>query len=157
MENIVIYDTLGIEEIELFSKLINTVFDEFVGNDYSVEGNNTFKDYIKPQNIMEILKNSENKFFVAKYNNEIIGVLQIRNKGHIALFFVKKEFHNKGIGKNLFGNYLEMLKKENIGINIVTVNSSIYAENIYSKMGFIKVNEIQEKNGIKYIPMEYKI
>ena len=30
-------------------------------------------------------------------------------------------------------------------------------EKIYSKLGFIKTDEMQEKNGIKYIPMEYKL
>ena len=45
----------------------------------------------------------------------------------------------------------------NMGIKIITANSSIYAEEIFSKLGFIKTNEIQEMNGIKYIPMEYKI
>jgi predicted GNAT family N-acyltransferase len=37
------------------------------------------------------------------------------------------------------------------------VNSSFYGEKIYKALGFIKTEEAQEKNGIKYIPMEYKI
>jgi len=94
--------------------------------------------------------------FVAKYNNEIIGVLEIRNNDHISLFFVKKDFHKQGVGKILFEKYLETIEK-NPEIKTIIVNSSIYAEKIYEKLGFVKINEIQEKNGIKYIPMECKI
>jgi ribosomal protein S18 acetylase RimI-like enzyme len=152
-----IVEKLDEKEVNLFSNIVNNVFNEFVGKDYSEEGNKTFNEYIEPKNIMERLNNKDNYFFIAKYNNEIIGMLEIRNKDHIALFFVRKEFHNKGVGKILFDNYITMIKQENTGINAINVNSSIYAEKIYSKLGFIKIDEIKEKDGIKYIPMECKI
>ena len=88
----IIVENLNENEINIFSNMANDVFNEFVGKDYSEEGNITFKDYIKPSNIMERLNNKDNNFFVAKYNNEIIGILEIRNKDHIALFIVFKEF-----------------------------------------------------------------
>jgi GNAT superfamily N-acetyltransferase len=152
--NDIIIENLKIDEIHQFSNMIINVFDEFVGKDYSIHGNNTFKDFIKPKNILDRFNGLN--IFVAKYNNEIIGVLETRNNNHISLFFVKKDFHKQGIGKILFGKYLETIKN-NSEIKIITVNSSIYAEKIYEKLGFIKINEIQEKDGIKYIPMEYKI
>ena len=156
VKNILI-EELQIEEINYVSNMINSVFDDFVGKDYSEEGNNTFKDYIKPQNILRRYNEKTSQFFCAKYSDEIIGILEIKNKDHISLFFVKKEFHGKGIGKKLFENYVETLKQENNGIKIITVNSSFFAEKIYSKMGFQKTSEMQERNGIKYIPMEYKL
>jgi predicted GNAT family N-acyltransferase len=156
MENIRI-EELRIEEINFVSNMINTIFDEFVGKDYSEEGNITFKDYINPQNILNRFNKKNNQYFVARYNDEIIGILEIKNKDHVSLFFIKKEFHGRGIGKKLFEHYLNITKNENTGIKTITVNSSIYAEKIYSKLGFIKTNEIQEKDGIKYIPMEYKL
>ena len=157
MENGIIIEELKYEEINIFSNMVNNIFDEFVGKDYSEEGNNVFKDYIIPENILERLNNKTSKFYVAKNNNEIIGILEIKNIDHISLFFIKKEHHRKGIGKRLFDNYIKTLKQDNNGIKIISVNSSIYAEKIYSKLGFIKTDEMQEKNGIKYIPMEYKL
>jgi GNAT superfamily N-acetyltransferase len=148
-----IVEKLDEKEVNLFSNIVNNVFNEFVGKDYSEEGNKSFKEYIKPQNIIERLNNKDNYFFIAKYNNEIIGMLEIRNNDHIALFFVRKEFHNKGVGKILLNNYITIIRQENTGINTITVNSSIYAEKIYSKLGFIRTDEIKEKDGIKYIPM----
>ena len=144
-------------EIEMYSNMINSVFDEFVGKDYSDEGKNTFKDFMNIKNVLERLKNNSNKAFVAKYENEFIGILEIKNNEHISLFFVKKEFHKSGVGRKLFEYFLRALKQNNNDIKTISVNSSIYAEQIYTKLGFMKIGNIQEKNGIKYIPMEYKI
>ena len=155
--NKIIIEKLTIEEVNIVSNMVDNIFDEFVGKDYSVEGNNTFKDYIKPENIIKRLVEKSSIFFTAKSDNKIIGMMEIKNKDHISLFFVQKEFHGKGIGKYLFRYYLKKTQEKNFGIKIITVNSSIYAEKIYSKLGFIKTKEIQEKEGIRYIPMEYKI
>jgi GNAT superfamily N-acetyltransferase len=154
MKDNIIFGEMNVNEINSASNMVNNVFDEFVGADYSENGKKTFKDYIAPENILERFNNKTSCFYVAKCNSEIIGILEIRNKDHVSLFFVKKEFHGKGIGTKLFDNYIKILKQENNGIKTITVNSSFFAEKIYSKMGFVKTGEIQEKDGIKYIPME---
>jgi GNAT superfamily N-acetyltransferase len=153
----IIIEELKTEEIEFAINMVKTVFDEFVGKDYSEEGKREFLDFLLSNKMKERLKINLNKTFIAKINSEIIGLLEIKNNDHISLFFIKKEFLGKGIGRKLFEYYLEILKQNNYDIKTISVNSSIYAENIYSKLGFKKVNGIQEKNGIKYIPMEYKI
>jgi GNAT superfamily N-acetyltransferase len=157
MENKVVIEELNLNEVNNVSSMVDNVFDKFVGKDYSVEGNNTFKDYIKPENIIKRFLEKRSIFFSAKIENIIIGMMEIKNIDHISLFFVKEEFHGKGIGNYLFSHYLKKIQDENMDIKTITVNSSIYVENIYIKLGFIKTNEIQEKGGIKYIPMEYKL
>jgi len=153
MNSDITYEMLKREEIEEYSMLVNEVFDEFVGIDYSEEGNNTFKEFIETSKILERF-NNEYMFFVAKYMKKIVGILEVKNKNHISLFFVKEEFQKKGIGKKLFHKYIVTLGQD---INIITVNSSFYAVKIYSKLGFVKTGEAGEKNGIKYVPMEYRI
>jgi len=155
-ENIT-YELLKQEEIEQYSIIISDVFDEFVGKDYSEKGNKTFKNFIEPKIIMERFTSKTNQFFVAKNNNEIVGILEIRNNDHISLFFVKKEFHGQNIGKTLFENFIRELRQNKNEIKSLTVNSSFFAEKIYSKLGFVKTDEAMEKDGIKYIPMEYKL
>ena len=156
-KNIIVIEELTIDEINIVSNMVDNIFDEFVGKDYSVEGNNTFKDYIKPENIIKRVIDKSSIFYTAKIENKIIGMMEIKNKDHISLFFVQKEFHGKGIGKYIFGYYLKKIQEENFGIKTITINSSFYAEKIYSKFGFIKTNEIQEKEGIRYIPIIYKL
>jgi GNAT superfamily N-acetyltransferase len=157
MGNDIIFDEIKINEINKVSNMVNNVFDEFVGIDYSEDGKETFKDYITPKSILERFNNGTSHLYIAKYIDEIIGILEIKNRDHISLFFVKKDFHGKGIWKILISNYIKTLKQDNNGIKTMTVNSSFFAERIYSKLGFIKTDEIQERDGIKYIPMEYEL
>ena len=135
--------------------MVDAVFDEFVGKDYSELGRKTFKDYLDIKKIMERLAQQTSQWYFAKLDNEIIGVLEIRYQNHIALFYVQKEFHRQGIGKKLIQHYLKIMKQNNV--NILTVNSSIYAEKIYAKLGFIKLGELAERSGIKFIPMAYRL
>ena len=92
-------DKLDKNEINKYSNMINIVFDEFVGKDYSDEGNKVFKDFIDTKNVLERLNNEGNKCIVAKYNNEIIGILETKNNDYISLFFVKRNFIIKGLVK----------------------------------------------------------
>ena len=156
MENNITFGYLKINEINQYSDMINAIFDEFVGKDYSEEGNRTFKDFTDPKNALERFNNKLCKFFVAKCNKEIIGVLETKNNDHISLYFVKKEFHKQDIGRKLFQMFMDTIK-DDVEIKAISVNSSIYAEKVYSKLGFISTDGILEKCGMKYIPMEYKI
>jgi len=47
---------------------------------------------------------------------------------------------------------LEELKKDK-GMTQITVNSSPYAVKVYERLGFVKTEEQQEKDGILYVPM----
>ena len=153
MDQKIIIKPLKKSEINSLSLMITAIFDEFIGCDYSEEGKATFKDNITPKNILDRL--AVNRFYTAKKGTAIIGALEIRNNDHIALFFVDKKYHKKGIGKMLFNNYLNELNKMDTKIETITVNSSIYAVKIYERLGFKKTGELQEKNGIKFIPMAY--
>jgi ribosomal protein S18 acetylase RimI-like enzyme len=75
--------------------------------------------------------------FVARFNGSIIGVLEVETMNHIQSFFVKKEFHNKGIGRQLINYSLNFFKKNGIEVKRYSVYSSDYAIDIYKKMGFI--------------------
>jgi hypothetical protein len=44
MENDIVFDEMKISEINSVSNMVNDVFDEFVGIDYSEYGKETFKD-----------------------------------------------------------------------------------------------------------------
>ena len=77
-------------------------------------------------------------------------IMGTKNEGkHISLFFIKKEFHRKGIGKQLF-DYSQC----DCPANEITVNSSTYAIRFYESLGFEKTNDRQQTNGISYTPMK---
>ena len=91
------------------------------------------------------------------YRGHHRGIIELRDCNHISLLFVHKNYHSQGIAKNLFNKANELCKQYNPDIEEIAVNSSLYAEKIYKKLGFKKVNTKQEKDGIIYIPMIYEI
>jgi GNAT superfamily N-acetyltransferase len=147
-------DVLKDDEIEEFSHLVDFVFDEYVGKDYSEAGKKTFKDYTNAEAILERMKD-RSTFYLAKDEEWIIGALEIRDKNHISLFFVDKEYQGKGIGRELFERYLSDVKSQ--GITEVSVNASIYGEGMYTALGFKRLSALQEKDGILFIPMMYSL
>ena len=87
----------------------------------------------------------------------MVGIIATRNKGsHIALFFVEGKYHRQGIGRKLFNGILE-----NNSYSKITVNSSLYAADVYHKLGFCDIYcdiyTEQVINGVRFIPMELKL
>jgi len=127
-------------------QLVWDVFQEFEAPDYSPEGSKTFKDFIYGP-----MLNTVAEVYGAFENDTLLGVIATRNEGnHIALFFVRKEYHGQGIGRKLFDHIVPLGNN-----NCITVNSSPYAAEIYRKLGFIDQDAEQLTNGIRYIPMKY--
>jgi GNAT superfamily N-acetyltransferase len=147
-------DLLKEHEIEAFSHLVDFVFDEYVGKDYAESGNKTFKEYTNPEAIVKRMHDNST-FYIAKDEGWIIGALEVRDKNHISLFFVDKEYQGKGIGSALFKRYTSDIAS--LGIAEVSVNSSVFGENIYAALGFKRSGSLQEKDGILFIPMIYTL
>ncbi|WP_321991767.1 GNAT family N-acetyltransferase [Marispirochaeta aestuarii] len=133
--------------------LVSSVFNEFVGFEYTEEGNKVFNDLIKPENILERHK-SGNIILTYEKNGRIIGIIEVRDNNHICLFFVDKRYHNKGIGRELFN---EMLLKIEGKTEYLEVNASPFSEEIYSRLGFKSIDNKKEINGILFIPMKMKL
>lgn len=124
------------------------VFQEYEAPDYSKKGIENFYNSINSEEYIEQLK-----IFGAIENEKLIGIIATRNKGnHIALFFIKREEQNKGIGRKLF----KRICLENLSGKI-TVNSSPYAVEIYNRLGFNSIDTEKVIDGIKYTPMEFHL
>ncbi len=141
---------------ESIYKLIKKVYDEFVSIDYSEEGNQFFYDWINPAKISERQKNQVN-LLVAVVENQIVGMIEIRENLYISLLFVDKAFHGKGIAKKLYHEALQMLIQRDPNITKFYVHASPFSIPIYQKLGFKETDTMQENNGIKYVPMEMMV
>jgi len=144
------YEYMKKTEVKEVSNLIKELFKEFIGIDYNQEGKDTFLDYIAPNNLRERYNKKNHEFLIAKDNDVLIGIIELRDYNHISLLFVKKNYHCRGIAKNLFNKSSELCKQYNPDIEEIAVNSSLYAEKIYTKLGFKKVKNKEEKDGIIY-------
>lgn len=115
--------------------------------DFDDNGLNTFKNFIFNDELM-----NELTIFGAYENDTLIGVIGTKNQGtHISIYFIDPIFHRKGVGKKLF----EAAYK-NQTVTKITVNSSSYAVRFYESLGFFKIAEQQEINGLRYVPMKYE-
>lgn len=141
---------MNLNELKETLNLVKKVFDEFEAPDYSEEGIKTFYEFANYENILKKL-DSNLKIFVAKFNGQIVGMIAIRDLSHIAMLFVDKEYHRKGIAKLL----IEKIKPL-VHFEFITVNSSPYAVGFYHKVGFENIEDEKIDSGIRFTPMKLK-
>ena len=125
--------------------LVWKVFLEYEASDYTEEGIKEFKKSIDDNDWVKA------RDFYGAYddNNKIIGVIATKDITHIALFFVDGKYHKQGIGRQLYDKVKSLNKK-----GFFTVNSSLYAHEIYKHLGFVDTNIEQSVNGLKFYPMK---
>ncbi|MHB9307316.1 GNAT family N-acetyltransferase [Fusobacterium polymorphum] len=129
-------------EALLFAK---RVYIESKDDSYSKQGIETFCNFVDNKKITKSFK-----VYGAFEDNVLKGIIATdRRKRHISLFFVDKVSQGKGIGKELMSIIIN--KNEN---SYITVNSSRYGVPIYEKLGFIKIEEEKEQDGLKFTPMK---
>jgi GNAT superfamily N-acetyltransferase len=74
------------------------VFIEFEGPDYPQEGTDHFRSFIDNTEMV-----GELEVYGAFDGNILAGMIALRSSGsHISLFFVRKTYQQRGIGKRLF-------------------------------------------------------
>jgi GNAT superfamily N-acetyltransferase len=142
-------------EMEIY-QLVRRVYDEFVAHEYTEEGNRVFYDWIADANIAQRQKDRIN-LWMAFIDAKLVGVIEIRDNNHIALLFVDKLHHGRGIAKKLLHEAVKNCLQSDPELEAFHVNASPYSVTMYKKMGFVATNSMQVKFGIKYMPMEMKI
>jgi ribosomal protein S18 acetylase RimI-like enzyme len=143
-------------EEEQVCLLVIDCFNEFVAPGYGKEGIIEFSKYVNPKLTQNRLAN--NHFIIlASDNDRIAGIIEVRDFYHISLFFVRREYQNKGIGKKLSTLAIDKCKVSSPNITFIEVNSSPYAVSIYEKLGFTRTSDEQIVNGIRFTPMILKI
>ena len=130
------------DEALLFAK---KVYIECKDESYSEQGIETFCNFV---NNKEITKSF--KVYGAFEDKTLKGLIAADSqKRHICLFFVDKVSQGKGIGKEL----MRVVVNDNEN-SYITVNSSRYGVPIYEKLGFVKMVEEKEQDGLKFTPMK---
>ena len=105
--------------------------------------------------IAEYIQNPAFNYYIAEISNSLCGVISLRDTKHVYHLFVAEKYQGQGIARALW-QYAKFDAEQNGYDGIFTVNSSINAVQTYEHLGFNKVNNQQEKNGINYVPMQYR-
>jgi predicted GNAT family N-acyltransferase len=149
----VTYRKIKDSEVSTVCALVSNVFVEYVSSRYSNEGIEEFFRYANADGMAQ--RSHENHFIlVALHESQIIGMIEVRDFKHISLLFVASAVQRKGIGRALIRNAAEICLKADPSIGHMTVNSSPNAVDAYRAFGFQETNNEQERNGIRFIPME---
>ena len=112
-----------------------------------------FQEYIKYENINIAVQKSTLTIFGAFEESELCGTIAITSDGRLKLFFVRKEWQGRGIGRMLFQaayNYCV----QNRGVRQITVNALPEFVERYRHLGMQVADGDIMENGTLYTPME---
>lgn len=88
----------------------------------------------------DTLENERSIYFVAMEETKVIGfagMWHVVNEGHITNVAVCNEYRSQGIGTKLIEALIKIAKeKEMIGITLEVRISNIFAQQLYTKLGF---------------------
>lgn len=96
-------------------------------------------------NYRKIYNDIENKFYYIKVNDKIVGTTQSVNNSKIYGIYslaIKKEYRNKGIGKEVLKQQLQMCKSKNINTAYLQTEQGFYPSKMYKKFGFKDLCEV---------------
>jgi GNAT superfamily N-acetyltransferase len=156
MEKEIIYREIQPGEENEACLMVIDCFNEYVAPGYSDMGIIEFLKYVVPD-LMQRRLAQGNFVIVALIDGLISGIIEICCNDHIALFFVKKEYHRMGIAKKLLELAINKCKQTGSDIKVIEVNSSPFAVPIYEKLGFVTTNTEQMVNEIKFTPMIFNL
>lgn len=135
---------LNPEEYSPALELVWRVFLEFEAPDYTQAGIDEFRRSINDSGYLSMLM-----VYGGYVDGVLAGVIATRSfGGHIALFFVDRQYQRQGIGRALFNAVLADCRFDRI-----TVNSSPYAVEVYHRLGFVDTDKEQTVSGLRFTPM----
>lgn len=139
-------------DAEAISGLVIALSEQFITPDFPPAGADHLLSQMVPQAVHSYLAGSF-RFHVAEKQRRVIGVVAIRDNKHLYYLFVDEEFHQQGIGRQLWQvAQAAALRAGNVGE--FTVNASRLSVPVYQRFGFTATAAPETKHGVTYFPMK---
>ena len=126
-------------------------FKQCVADSLPPKGAKTFSNVVSPKALSERLQ-KDNLMFVAEDGGQPVGMIELKEGRHIAMFFIEPSYQRQGIGRQLLREAFEHVRRETI-----TVNASLSSVPAYERFGFELNGEVGESGGLIYQPMALEI
>lgn len=139
------------KDIEAVSAVCLASFSKSVAGTLSEEGVLTFSKIASSDAFLNRMQ-EDNVMLVAECDEEIKGVIELKEGRHVAMLFVAPEKQMKGIGRRLLSSALSYAR-----VGTVTVRASLSSVPAYKKYGFECKGDIAESAGLVYQPMEIEL
>jgi ribosomal protein S18 acetylase RimI-like enzyme len=123
---------------------------------YSPQGTAEFLAYANAESMLRRLE-EDHFVLVALQTGQVVGMVEVRHHEHISLLFVEPSHQRQGIGRALLSQALQAMRESRPDLVEITVNSSPNSVEAYTHFGFIPTAPLQEKNGIRFVPMTLKL
>lgn len=145
----------GIDDSGLISRMVSVLAEKFVTPGFTDEGRDHLLDSMSPTAIAKYIR-SGYRYHLAEIEDEIVGVVAIRENSHLYHLFVAETHQGRGLARALWKKAMnEALCRGNPGE--FTVSSSLNAQPVYEHLGFVAQSEPITKHGVTYTPMKLNI
>ena len=139
------------QELASAVQLVHETFFRFVSPLYSAQGNETFMRFNRYENILSQYDHGILHFWGCFDGEKLVGVICIREWGHICMLFVDGDYHHRGIARRLFETAKKACLQENAALSAITVNASPYAVGAYKRLGFVAMDCEQFADGMRSV------
>lgn len=139
--------TMTQKDLKTVSAVCLRSFRYSVADTLSLKGAKTFASVTTPESFADRMQ-KDNLMFVAEDGGQPVGVIELKEGRHIAMFFIEPAYQKQGIGKKLLAEAFDHARQEE-----VTVNASLTSVPAYQRFGFKPNGEISESGGLVYQPM----
>jgi len=144
------------KDIQPAFDLALSVFMEYEAPEYGQDGAAHFREDVEAKASDPDMYLSEKRvMLIASDDEKIVGMIESRETGYIAMLFVDGAYHRRGIATALMNRMVRELKLR--GFDRIGVNSSPYGLPFYLDYGFVPTDVEQHKDGFIFTPMLYKI
>jgi len=134
------------------SGLVREVFDRFVAPQFSQEGIDEFRDYVRA-GALERRAGEGHIVLLAVENDALLGMIEMRQGNHISLLFVREAQQGRGIGRELVSRAVQCCGPVDEAAASIKVHASLNSVGFYRKVGFLPEGPERIEHGIRYIPM----
>lgn len=137
-------------DVDAVSAICMAAFSQAVADTLSDEGVATFSNIAATNAFLDRMQ-GDNRLLVAENHGTIVGVIELKEGRHVAMFFVSPGCQQQGIGRMLLRAALEHAR-----VDTVTVSASLSSVPAYKKYGFVCRGDSAESAGLIYQPMVFE-
>ncbi len=115
-----------------------------------------FLQSLEPQSILTLITAPNFSYFVGDDGGELLGVVAMRDNGHLYHLFVAEYAHRRGYGRK-FWEHVKQRAIQAGNKGYFTVNSTVFAVPSYESLGFKITGTKVEAHGIAFVPMAMEL
>ena len=137
-------------DIPLLSQLVNGLSHYYLSDD-SKNIPNWLQETLTETAFLARLDDKVYQHFVAEIEGKIVGFIAIKQPNHLYHLFVDENYHGYAIGKKLWQYAVKQLDLDN---QTIILRASLFAVPFYQKLGFVATDNVMEKDGLNFLPMQ---